>query len=126
MAKFQPGKSGNPKGRAKGVPDKRAEFRNLLRPHAPALIDKAVSLALEGDTAALKLCIDRLVPPARAGHEPVTLPKFTGSLSERGEQLLEGLRTGELAPNEASALLQALAAQAKIKEIGYALNSTTC
>ena len=117
MARYKSGQSGNPAGRPRGSKDKRTELRDLLRPHAPALIEKLIAMALEGDHVALKLCIDRLVSPARAGHEPVTLPKFTGTLSERGEQLLDSLRTGKLAPAETNALLQALAAQAKIKEI---------
>lgn len=63
---FQRGKSGNPAGRPKGSKDKRTELRALLEPHAPALVQKAVEQALDGDTAALKLCLDRLIPPVRS------------------------------------------------------------
>ncbi len=49
----------------KGSTDKRTELRELLLPHAPALIDKAVELALGGHIAALKLCLDRIIPSMR-------------------------------------------------------------
>ena len=63
---FKAGKSGNPQGRPKGSKDKRTELRALLEPHAPALVEKAVQMALDGDTVALKLCLDRIIPAMRA------------------------------------------------------------
>ena len=59
---FEKGKSGNPAGRPKGIQDKRVEMRALLEPYAPSLIEKAVQLALEGDTTALKLCVEQDCP----------------------------------------------------------------
>lgn len=63
---FQEGQSGNPAGRPKGSKDKRTELRELLEPHAPALIEKAVSMALEGDTTAMKMCLDRILPAMKS------------------------------------------------------------
>jgi len=63
---FQKGQSGNPSGRPKGAKDKRTELRELLQPHAPALIEKAVEMALDGDTTALKMCLDRIIPAMRS------------------------------------------------------------
>ena len=63
---FKPGQSGNPAGRPKGSPDKRSELRALLDPHAPELVKKAVEKALEGDMAALRLCLDRCIPAYRS------------------------------------------------------------
>lgn len=77
---FKKGQSGNPKGRPAGTKDKRRELRALLEPHAPALIEKAVQMALKGDTTALRLCLDRLLPPMRAiehsGFNPDAPVKF--------------------------------------------------
>ena len=61
---FEKGQSGNPAGRPPGLPDKRTRLRTLLDPHKESLVDKAVELALGGDTAALRLCIERLIPAA--------------------------------------------------------------
>ena len=63
---FERGQSGNPTGRPPGTKDKRTALRELLEPHAPALIEKAVSLALEGDITAIKICLDRLIPALKS------------------------------------------------------------
>jgi hypothetical protein len=68
--KFEPGQSGNPAGRPKGSGDRRSGLRSLLDPHAPALIEKAVEMALSGDMAALKLCLDRCLPAYRQEQAP--------------------------------------------------------
>ena len=82
MAKFKPGQSGNPRGRAKGSKDRWTEFRELLEPHAEDLVTKAVELAKEGDTTALRLCLDRLIPPIKPRELSVQLDGFTGSLTQ--------------------------------------------
>ena len=46
----------------------------------------------------------------------VSLDNFNGSLSEQGNKILQTMAIGELTPSEASALLSALAAQARIIE----------
>ena len=66
MARFKKGESGNLQGRPKGIKDRRTEFRELLEPYAPALVNKAVAMALKGDSTALRLCLDRLIPPVKA------------------------------------------------------------
>ena len=49
-------------GAQKGIVDKRAALRELLEPHAADIITKVISLAKTGDTVALRLCIERLLP----------------------------------------------------------------
>ena len=62
MATFKKGKSGNPKGRPKGVSDKRNRLLQLLEPNIEKLLDKAVELALSGDQAMLRLLLERVLP----------------------------------------------------------------
>ena len=111
--KFQAGESGNPNGRPKGASDKRNELRKLLTPHAPALVEKAVQKALEGDTTALKLCLDRCIAPLRSTSGSVVI-EAGGSLPEQGQKTLEAIYTGEIDALTGSALLGALADQAKL------------
>ena len=59
---FQPGQSGNPSGRPRGIADKRIELRGLLEQHAKEIIEKLIECAKAGDSAALRLCIERLIP----------------------------------------------------------------
>ena len=114
--KFQAGQSGNPLGKPVGSKDKRTALRELLNPHAPALVEKAVQKALEGDTSALKLCLDRCIAPLRSTTGSVAI-ESGGSLPERGQKTLDAIYTGEIDALTGSALLGALADQAKLVEM---------
>ena len=115
--KFQPGESGNPDGRPVGSKDKRTQYRELFEPHADDLIQKAIDLALDGDTTCLKMCIDRLVSPFRAKDATITLDDITGTLTEKGEKIITAMSNGEVTPADTSSMLSALAAQSRIIEI---------
>jgi hypothetical protein len=104
--KFKKGTSGNPKGRPQGVKDKRSGLRDLLCPHAVDLVQKAVELAKAGDTTALRICIDRLIPPARESPIAVAIPE-TNSVSaclEAQATIVEAVASGALLPGEGQAL----------------------
>ena len=116
MAKYRKGQSGNPNGRPKGA-GTAAKVRALLEPHAPRLVDKAVQLALGGDTTALRICIDRLIPAMKLRDEPVILEGFEGSLTEQGQAVIKRMGEGSIAPGDASEMLRVLASQARIAEI---------
>ena len=114
---FQAGQSGNPNGRPPGTPDKRNAMRELLVPHAPELVAKCVEMAKNGDTAALRICLDRLIPPAKTKDDAVRLPLAEGTLAEKGQAVLSALGEGQLPPDVATAILQAIASQARIVEV---------
>ena len=111
------GKSGNPRGRPRGSKDKRTQLRELLQPHAADLVKKAVELAIAGDTTALRMCLDRIIPPYRARDSVIKVDKLTGSLTKQGQQIIAAMGKGEVSPSDASHVLQALAAQARIIEV---------
>jgi len=115
--KFKPGESGNPDGRPIGSKDKRTQYRELFEPHADALIQKVINLALDGDTTCLKMCIDRLVSPFRAKNATITLDDIEGTLTEKGEKIINAMGKGKISPSDTSSMLSALAAQARIIEI---------
>jgi hypothetical protein len=75
---FQKGYSGNPAGRPVGARNRVTEMAEaLLDGQAGALVDKCVELALEGNPAAIKLCLERIVP--RVGRSvKFDLPPITG------------------------------------------------
>lgn len=117
MGKFQLGQSGNPAGRRPGSKDRRTELRELLQAHAPSLVTKAVELALEGDRAALRMCMDRLVSPLRAtSSESSAFALGNDSLSEQAKRVTAALADGSLSADQANALMSLLAAQARILE----------
>jgi hypothetical protein len=113
MPRFKKGQSGNPKGRPPDV----SVLRALLEPHAPALVNKAVELALGGDASALRLCLDRLIPPIKAKDEAVSLDDLSDDLAKGGRTVLQAASTGRITPCESSMLMQGLSAQARIVEI---------
>jgi hypothetical protein len=117
MSRFKSGKSGNPKGRPVGGPDRRREFRELIRDAVPELIEKALELARGGDAASVRLLLDRALPPMKAQAEPApfVLPK-DGSLSDIGRAILASVAVGEMSPDAGKGLLDALAAQSRLLE----------
>ena len=69
---FKKGKSGNSKGRPKGTLNKATlAAQTLLDGEAKALTRQVIELAKGGDMQALRLCLDRIVPPRK--DRPVTL-----------------------------------------------------
>jgi Family of unknown function (DUF5681) len=75
---FQKGYSGNPAGRPVGARNRVTEMAEaLLDGQADALVNKCVELALEGNPAAIKLCLERIVP--RVGRSvKFDLPPIAG------------------------------------------------
>ena len=74
---------------------------------------KAVERTLSGDSAALRICIDRLIrPPKRR----ITRSRCRRSLADKGRIVIDALGVEKLSPEEAGTILQALATQAGIVE----------
>lgn len=106
MAKFQKGQSGNPAGKPKGAKDRRTEMRTLLQPHADKLVKKVVDLALAGDVQALRICIDRIIPPVREDRLQVALPDIADAAgcTEAQAAIMKAVASGELLPSQGEAL----------------------
>lgn len=114
MPKFKPGQSGNRAGRPRGVPDRRVQARALFDAHREALVAVAIEKALEGDTVALRLCLERVCPPVKTVDDAVFLGALPDSLARKGERVLELLAAGKLTPDAASVVLGTIARQAQI------------
>ena len=117
---FQKGKSGNPTGRPQGSRNKATlAALNLLEGEAEKLTRKAVSLALKGDTTALKLCISRLIPPCHERPLEIKLPAIMNAedLPKLTASLLEAVGQGEITPSEASVLSTLVTSHAKSLEM---------
>ena len=80
MSKFKTGLSGNPGGRPKGSLNKATlATQALLDGEAEALTRKVVELAKDGNPVALRLCLDRLLPPRKDRPINFTLPRIEGA-----------------------------------------------
>jgi hypothetical protein len=115
--KFQKGISGNPAGKPKGAKDKRTALRALIEPQAAALVQKAVDMALAGDTTALRICLERIIPPLKTMDRLVSLDLLGASLADQGRAVLNAVSAANITPGEAATLMQAVAGQARIIEV---------
>jgi hypothetical protein len=100
---FQRGNPGRPKG-ARRRATLAAEA--LLDGEAEGLTRKAVDMALAGDTTALRLCLDRILPPRRERPVNLTLPslrKPTDAIDAMAA-ITSAVSTAEITPSEAAEL----------------------
>ena len=118
---FKPGQSGNPVGKKPGTLNRATmAVQALLDGEAEALTRKAVELALEGNMAALKLCLERLLPPRKERPLAVKLPDIAdaGSLPRLTAALLAAVGRGELTAGDAAGLSTLAANHGKALELG--------
>lgn len=119
--RFAPGNNANPKGRTPGSRNRAtAAAQALLDGEVEALTRKAVELAMEGDTTALRLCLERIVPARKeAPLPPLSLPTVNSiqDLPALTEAILQAVAAGELTPTEAQGLASLAATHAKSLEI---------
>jgi hypothetical protein len=104
---FKPGQSGNPTGKPRGARHRATVAAEaLLDGEAEALTRRAVELALEGDTTALKMCMDRILPPRKGRPINFTLPELTntGDLRATALAILGAVSEGDISPEEAAAV----------------------
>jgi hypothetical protein len=74
---FKKGRSGNPAGKPKGARHcATLAAEALLDGEVEALTRKAIELALAGDPIALRLCLDRILPPRRERPTTLALPEL--------------------------------------------------
>jgi len=102
---LKPGHSGNPNGQPKGSLNATTlAAQALLDGEAEILTRKAIELAKGGDLAALRLCIDRLVPPRKDRPVSFDLPKIESARDAANaiSAVLTAVSTGDLTPAEAS------------------------
>src|SRR5208282_4628594 len=75
---FEPGKPGNPTGKSKGTRHRITMLAEaLLDGEAEGLVRQAIELGLAGDAAALRLLLDRILPPRRDRPVAFSLPPLS-------------------------------------------------
>jgi hypothetical protein len=118
--RFAKGTSGNASGRPPGSRNKvTLLLEELLEGQAKQLTSKAIELALAGDMQALRLCLERLVPPRkdRLVHfdlPPVTCPE---DLPLQTAAILDAISHGQLTPLEGEQISRIVASQVSLLAI---------
>ena len=114
---FRPGNPGKPKGARHRVT---LAMEALLEGQHEALTQVAIKKALEGDTVALRLCLDRLAPPRRDAPVSIEMPAVRTAVDavEASSAVLAAVAAGEITPDEAGRLMALLSAHRAIVEVG--------
>ena len=101
---FTEGNSGRPKGSRKKAT---IAIESLLQGQAEALTQTAITQALEGDSVALRHCMERIAPAPKDQPVSFSLPKMKNALdaSEAAGSVLTAVSEGELTPLEATRVM---------------------
>ena len=115
--RFLPGNPGRPQG-ARNAATKAAEA--LLDGEAEALTRKAVEMAIDGDVTALRLCLERVLPPRRDRPIEVDLSTLENAkdLPEAIAAVLRGIGEGHLTPSEGGQVVRILGEYGRAVELG--------
>ena len=117
---FAKGQSGNPEGRPRGSRNATTlALETLLDGQAQALTQKAIDLALTGDMAALRLCLDRILPPRKDRPVTFTLPPIESAqdAAKTVSAVLAAVASGELTPADAGEISKLIEAYVKAFEV---------
>ena len=110
---------GNP-GRPKGSRHKTTlALEALIDRQAEELTQAAIDKALEGDTTALRLCLERLVPPRKDTPVQFDLPLIFNAkeAAEAAQHVLQAVSDGELTPLEAASVMGLVERYRRILEL---------
>ena len=79
----------------------------LLEGQAEALTQRAVEMALVGDTVALRLCLERVAPPRKDSPVQFPLPKMASAhdAAVAAASVLQAVSEGDLTPGEGAQVM---------------------
>ena len=111
---FKPGQSGNPSGRPHGSRNKATlALEAILDGECEAITRKTIEKALEGDTAALRLCLERIYPPRKSRPIALELPTIetADDVAKAHGAVIGAMAIGDITPEEASVVAGVLEAK---------------
>jgi hypothetical protein len=81
-------------------------LETLLDGEAEAITRKAVEMALEGDVTAMRLCMDRILPPRKERPIMFAMPKMETAADavKASAALVDAVANGDITPGEAGEL----------------------
>ena len=118
--RFLPGQSGNAAGKPKGTRNQATMLaERLLDGEAEKIVRAVIEKAKQGDMIALRLCLERIVPPRRDRPVHFTIPAMNSAddASKAMATITTAVARGELTPVEAAELSRVVEAFVKALEI---------
>lgn len=113
---WQPGQSGNPKGRPPGSRNRKNIIADEFSKDGSKVARVVMDAALDGDLTACNLVLQRLSPPLRARAEKVMFELTPDApLTEQAQQVLIAVAAGEIDPDTGKLLIDAISAFAGLR-----------
>ena len=118
QGRFAKGHSGNSQRKPLGARHRYTRLaETMLEGEAEGLIRKLIELALAGDVAALKICVDRIVPAHRRPvNFKVQIPNNTEGIMRAFDHILEAVANGEVTPDEAATITGIIESRCRVFE----------
>ncbi len=115
---WQPGQSGNPRGRPVGSRNKKNVIAEEFEKDGSAVARVVMDAALEGDMQAANMVLQRLSPPLRARAEKVTFELTPDApLHEQANQVLASVAEGAIDPETGKLLIDCIQSVAGIRAV---------
>ena len=116
---FEPGNTAG-KGRPPRSLNKKTIFQQELEKDGAAIIQKIKQRALKADPMAMRLCMERLVPMAKAPNTRFRLPavETAANLTEAISAVTEAVAEGELTAQEGELMARIVESQRRNIEVG--------
>ncbi len=114
---WQPGQSGNPRGRPKGAGEV-ARLRAAIGENIPAVLEVLTEKALAGDVASARPPLERALPAVKPVElaQAIAMPT-EGTLTDQGRAVLSAVASGELSATQGAQLVTAIGQLARLAEI---------
>jgi hypothetical protein len=104
---FKPGRSGNVKGRPKGIIDKRLRLNKSLMADGDALLEVTKAAALSGDMTAMSLLLPRMMPTLKAEGTPIRFAlDASQTTSKQIESVVQAMADGQITVDEAKQIAE--------------------
>lgn len=115
---WQPGQSGNPRGRPVGSRNKKNVIAEEFEKDGSAVARVVMDAALEGDMQAANMVLQRLSPPLRARAEKVTFELSPHApLHQQANQVLASVAEGAIDPETGKLLIDCIQSVAGIRAV---------
>jgi hypothetical protein len=117
--RFQPGQSGNPAGRPAGARNKKTlEMEELLAQRAERTVCEILDRADRGEPAAMRLCMDRVLPTGANRPVAIELPPINtpDDVAAATRVVMKALAQGAISARETVNLLTVIERLARLAE----------
>jgi hypothetical protein len=116
---FQKGQSGNPGGKPPGTRARATVIgEKIMQDNADDIVKSVVEAAKNGDSCAMRLCVERLIPVRRGRPVMFDLPPIATAADVTSVlgTVVEAMAQGELTPDEAGAVAGVIEAKRRAIE----------